>query len=289
MSQSDPPSVRQLSIFDRSGVAALDDLQEQSYTELFSRLEAKQAEFLAAQPKFRSAGYRWPKDALHNWSRIWEYPYVYHHLQRYANTRQGRPLRAADIGSGVTFMPFAVADLGYEVCCVDTDPIVGTDLGRAVNALGYRPDQIYYRATDGRRLPLDDHSLDCLFCISVLEHVPDPSSLVQEFRRVLKPDGLLLLTIDLALNQYAEIAPPNHARLLSQLEREFQLVHPFGSMHPARILTSRNGPLRLFNLTLDWRRILIRTYHSFWQTLGRDREPLLACEGFVLKPNTKAA
>ena len=189
-----------------------------SYQHVFAELEAKQARFLEAQPKFRSPGYRWPKDALHNWSRIWEYPYVYHHLHRFAAAHPGRRLVAADVGSGVTFMPFAVADLGYEVCCIDTDPIVGTDLARAADALGYPQRQVYYRKTDGTRLPLDDGSLDCLFCISVLEHVPDPSALVDEFRRVLKPDGLLLLTIDLALNNYAEIAPPSHARLVRALQ-----------------------------------------------------------------------
>lgn len=275
--------------FDRCGMALLDDLEQTSYRDIFVQLEEIQAKFLAEQHRFRSSGYRWPADALHNWSRIWEYPYVYHHLKLFRDANPGRKLTAADIGSGVTFMPFAAADLGYDVCCIDNDPIVGIDLPRAVQTLGYQPSQVSFRQTDGKHLPLDDHSVDVLFCISVLEHVPDPSSLVSEFRRVLKPDGLLLLTIDLALNRYSQITPPNHAQLIRSLEEEFQFDLPYGSMHPAATLTNRNGPYRLFRWGLDWRKILVCSYFTFWKALGQDCEPLLSCEGMVLRPHRSAA
>jgi SAM-dependent methyltransferase len=276
-------------MFDRCGIATMEDLEQPIYQQVFQELEAIQAKFLAEQAKFRSRRYRWPKDALHNWSRIWEYPYVYQQLRRYAQENRGQKLLAADIGSGVTFMPFAAANLGYEVCCVDTDPIVGIDLPKAVDALGYQQTQIYHRATDGQKLPLADQSVDCLFCISVLEHVPDPCVLVSEFRRVLKPKGLLLLTIDLALNRYAQITPPNHRRLMETLQQEFQFVLPYGSQHPGAALTNRNGKYRLFPWSLEPRRILTRSYLTFWKTLGQDREPLLSCEGMVMKPHRKAA
>lgn len=277
------------SMFGRCGVATVADLDDPEYRSVFAELETKQAKFLAAQSRFRSPGYRWPSDALHNWSRIWEYPYIYRQLEQYARKNSGRKLMAADIGSGVTFMPFAAADLGYEVCCVDTDPIVGTDLGRAVDALGYQQSQIYYRPTDGSRLPLDDHSLDSLFCISVLEHVPDPVQLVSEFRRVLKPEGQLLLTIDLALKGAAEITPPNHARLIQSLEQEFQFALPISLTHPGEVLTSRNGPYRLYSFQMNLRRIVVYSYYSFWKALGQDCEPVLSCEGLVLEPQRAAA
>jgi SAM-dependent methyltransferase len=43
-------------------------------------------------------------------------------------------------------------------------------------------------------IPLPDASLDSVLCTEVLEHVPDPRAVWQEFARVLKPGGKVLLT-----------------------------------------------------------------------------------------------
>ncbi|MEM8713382.1 MAG: methyltransferase domain-containing protein, partial [Planctomycetota bacterium] len=48
---------------------------------------------------------------------------------------------------------------------------------------------------DGARLPFLDGSVDTVLSTEVLEHVPDPRSLVLEMARVLKPGGKLLLTV----------------------------------------------------------------------------------------------
>jgi 2-polyprenyl-3-methyl-5-hydroxy-6-metoxy-1,4-benzoquinol methylase len=45
------------------------------------------------------------------------------------------------------------------------------------------------------RLALDNCSLDGILCSSVLEYVPDPEACLTEFARVLKPGGLLLVSI----------------------------------------------------------------------------------------------
>jgi SAM-dependent methyltransferase len=43
-------------------------------------------------------------------------------------------------------------------------------------------------------LPFKNESFDTILCTEVLEHVPEPSQLISEVRRILKPDGILLLT-----------------------------------------------------------------------------------------------
>ncbi len=45
------------------------------------------------------------------------------------------------------------------------------------------------------RLAVDDCSLDAVLCSSVLEYVPDPVACLIEFARVLRPGGLLLVSI----------------------------------------------------------------------------------------------
>jgi SAM-dependent methyltransferase len=48
---------------------------------------------------------------------------------------------------------------------------------------------------DGRTIPLPDESVDCAIATEVLEHCPDPTSVLKETLRVLRPGGLLFVTV----------------------------------------------------------------------------------------------
>jgi len=50
---------------------------------------------------------------------------------------------------------------------------------------------------DISRIPLADGCLDAIVCTEVLEHVLDPLAVLDEFARLLKPDGKLFLTAPL--------------------------------------------------------------------------------------------
>jgi SAM-dependent methyltransferase len=45
------------------------------------------------------------------------------------------------------------------------------------------------------RIPLRDASVDTIFCCSVMEHTPEPWLILPEFRRVLKKNGRILLSV----------------------------------------------------------------------------------------------
>jgi SAM-dependent methyltransferase len=47
----------------------------------------------------------------------------------------------------------------------------------------------------GGRLPLRSGSVDTIFCCSVLEHMPEPWLVLPEFRRVLAPEGRVILSV----------------------------------------------------------------------------------------------
>jgi SAM-dependent methyltransferase len=63
-----------------------------------------------------------------------------------------------------------------------------------------RPD-LYY---DGKRLPFADHSFDTVLSIQVLEHTPKPQALLDEMARVLRPDGLLILSAPFSARLHEE-------------------------------------------------------------------------------------
>jgi SAM-dependent methyltransferase len=65
----------------------------------------------------------------------------------------------------------------------------GIDLSSAVAPLMHKP----FIACDATSLPFADRSFDAVWSVTVLEHIPQPQSALEEMRRVLKPGGLLFL------------------------------------------------------------------------------------------------
>jgi SAM-dependent methyltransferase len=273
--------------FDRSGLASLEDLQTPEWRSLFDELRPLQDEFLAVHP--HSAEYIWPRDALHTWSRVWEYPYVYHHLRTRRDglcSKGGRPV-AVDFGSGVTFFPFAICRSGFEVVCIDQDPVCRQDIQRTAASLPSIEGHVSFQPTEGGSLPLSDQSVDAVYSISVLEHVPEHAPLVDEFARVLSPGGLLLLTVDINLEREASsgIGPDAYASLLCSLGRYFGFEHPRLPVHPAVALTSARGPYpanSMSGLKAVW---WTAKQEIIKPLIGRARAvpTQFACEGLILR------
>ena len=206
---------------------------------MFAALEREQAAFLAHDGAFRSHEYEWERDALHEWSRCWEYPYAL--VQLLARAPGASPPSVLDVGSGVTFFPFVLAKEGWDVICVDNDPLVVRDVTAAARVLGV-PKQVRAALSDGVAIPLGDASVDAAYSISVLEHVTDPIAVIEEIARVLKPGGTFVLTLDSDLKGDAAIAPEPFAELLRALDALFVRTLEERTVHPLRMLDTFGGP-----------------------------------------------
>ena len=53
---------------------------------------------------------------------------------------------------------------------------------------------------DITNIPVPDESFDAIMCIEVLEHLPEPMLALDEFQRILKPGGKLILTAPFSSN-----------------------------------------------------------------------------------------
>lgn len=232
--------------FDRSGPAALADLATAEWRDLFAMLETQQRAFLAQEGKFRSPGYPWPRDPLHTWSRAWEYPFVFHRLRQWRRQWQGSvPPHVADIGSGVTFFPFVIAGLDCRVTCCDTDRACAGDLERAAALCTPAAGAVQFRLATPAALPFADAEADAVYCISVLEHVPEFERTVREMARIVRPGGPVLLTVDLDLSGRGELSERRHRDLLACVDAHLERVGPWRAVVGGDQLTSHRGPYPL--------------------------------------------
>jgi SAM-dependent methyltransferase len=51
------------------------------------------------------------------------------------------------------------------------------------------------QANASEPLPMEDAEYDCVVCLELLEHLPEPVGLLEEIRRVLKPDGRAVFSV----------------------------------------------------------------------------------------------
>jgi O-antigen biosynthesis protein len=74
--------------------------------------------------------------------------------------------------------------------------VTGVDLDGAVleAARGSMPENVSLEVADVRELPYPDASFDVAVCFEVIEHVEKPEDVLTELRRVLAPDGLLIVS-----------------------------------------------------------------------------------------------
>lgn len=101
--------------------------------------------------------------------------------------------RVLDFGAGTCWSTRLLACFGYRAVAVDISPAaldIGRELFQTHKVLIDHPEPEFLRY-DGYKLPLEDESVDAIMCLSAYHHLPNPDTLLEEFYRVLKPNGVL--------------------------------------------------------------------------------------------------
>ena len=104
--------------------------------------------------------------------------YIYPKLRAFLQKYDLQNKRCLEIGTG------------YGQCQDLVEDYVGVDLALSASKYQRKP-FVNASATD---LPFDDHRFDCVWSSHVLEHVPEPESMLREIWRVLKPGGYVFFT-----------------------------------------------------------------------------------------------
>jgi ubiquinone/menaquinone biosynthesis C-methylase UbiE len=97
---------------------------------------------------------------------------------------------ALEIGSGTGYFTLNLLRLGLveRATATDISPGMLATLGAHARRLGLEVETV---VTGAERLPFADASFDLVFGHAVLHHIPDPAAAFAEFRRVLRPGGVI--------------------------------------------------------------------------------------------------
>ncbi|HEX7118728.1 MAG TPA: class I SAM-dependent methyltransferase [Longimicrobiales bacterium] len=198
---------------------------------------------------------RWVANPLHHWSRRWEYLWVTERFASLARERDGAALRVLDAGSGLTFFAHWLAHEfpTLRIECCDRDPRAAAAATRLVPPAAT---SVSYSTQDLAALTFENGSFDAVACVSVLEHTGRHEEIVEEFARILRPDGRLVLTIDISLDGRWQIPVDRARALLGALDRRFEPAADYdaqiGTFDRERMLTTEHAR-RTDPSLLPWR------------------------------------
>src|SRR5687768_11178487 len=210
----------------RTGIPLLTELDEHLRSDEYRRHVAFNAAFLARNDAaMEQYGKLWAKDTFRLWSRRWEYPFVTQRVIGFAQQQNSdAAFRVLDAGSGVTFFPYYLRKeiARSEITCFDSNNTYHPMFAAVNNTMG----ETKVKFVEGllQKLPFENDSFDAVCCISVLEHTGNYGEILDEFARVLRPGGLLVLTFDLSLDGKFELPKNVAAELLTALSNKFNVA-----------------------------------------------------------------
>jgi SAM-dependent methyltransferase len=145
------------------------------------------------------------------YSPIWEYPWVWFQLERL----KGRGLQLLDIGSERSPFPWFLATHGFNVTVSDVRADYWHVWRRANRLLGIT---VHKLVLDAQYIDIPTASVDIYLSISVIEHMPNKAKAISEAARVLRPNGLLVMTFDICEQDMEMTFPEWNGRALTMYE-----------------------------------------------------------------------
>jgi len=102
-----------------------------------------------------------------------------------------------EIGAGTGFDALQLLQDGAQLVISDiSQESVKAIKNKADKIVGENKGQAVFLVADGANLPLKNDSVDAVYLVATLHHFEEPRSLLQEIKRVLKPDSLLVFAME---------------------------------------------------------------------------------------------
>ncbi|MEM6933755.1 MAG: glycosyltransferase, partial [Pseudomonadota bacterium] len=131
-----------------------------------------------------------------------------------------RYLAASEIARGKKVLDIASGEgYGAWILSQTADSVDGVELDYATVEHAkerYKSEKISFVQGDCRSIPFEETTFDLITCFETVEHIEEHDQLLDELKRVLKPDGILLISTP-EIERYNKSSPDNpfHAKELS--------------------------------------------------------------------------
>lgn len=149
------------------------------------------------------------------------------HITRYRVAQElvkGRVV--LDIASGSGYGTKMLAKTAKKVFGVDVD---ATSVQYAKE--NYPAKNLEYKVGDGESIPLPDNSVDVVTTFETIEHIPDYKKFIDEVRRVLKPDGLAVVStpndLEFAEGNHFHLHEFEYDELVKLLKKDFKYIESY--------------------------------------------------------------
>ena len=149
------------------------------------------------------------------------------HVTRYHCAKQlVKGKVALDIASGSGYGTKILAETAANVYGVD----VNEDAVKYAKKT-YQAPNVEYRVGDGVKIPLDDNSVDVVVTFETIEHIENYQQFVKEIKRVLKPDGLALIStpndLEFAEGNHFHVHEFTYDELFKMVKKDFKFIDPY--------------------------------------------------------------
>jgi SAM-dependent methyltransferase len=115
---------------------------------------------------------------------------VYEHWHRYLLAREyASGKRVLDLPSGEGYGSHLLASVAESVIGIDIAPDAVAHASQR-----YRRENLTYLAASGTDVPLPDASFDFIVSFEMIEHIHEQEAFLREVDRLLKPDGLFMIS-----------------------------------------------------------------------------------------------
>ena len=128
--------------------------------------------------------------------------------------------------------------------CFRVSQYIGLEINSAEEKALVHADVRY----DGYTIPFKDDAFDSVLAFEVLEHIFEPEIFLQEIRRILKPEGMLLLTAPFLWGEHEK--PHDFARYSSFGLRFLLEKHDFQILKAEKTMTGVRAVLQILNTCL---------------------------------------
>jgi 2-polyprenyl-3-methyl-5-hydroxy-6-metoxy-1,4-benzoquinol methylase len=108
-----------------------------------------------------------------------------------------------EFGCGTGNLASMVAKMGYSTLGID---ISDRFIAYAKDQYKAQSDKLDFQVVGFGKLPFADQSFDCIYTCAVLEHCYEVDKIIQDFHRLLKPNGILIIGTPNILSPFTRLS-----------------------------------------------------------------------------------